>query len=276
VGKIFRSILLILTGMLVLAACSGGPLRSFDVGDELALYDFSESRTFEEGAYPDATLQIVNDLYRISLNRGDSEVWWAQWGDTLEDVVIDVEIEQVSERNENAYGVACRLRGHVGQETAVDPDLAAIASGEQNDAEATAEADSSDVSNTDDTAETDAETISASSDEADETDIANGDGYLFLIRGEGMYAILRARGRNITPLVNWTQSNLINQGPGRNELRAVCLDDYLALYINGEFVADATDDTYTRGQVGLAASASNRLGVQVEFDNLIVHEAVSG
>ena len=59
-------------------------------------------------------------------------------------------------------------------------------------------------------------------------------------------------------------------------MRAVCMGDYLALYINDEFVADATDDTYSTGQVGLAASASNILGVQVEFDNLTVHEAVSG
>ena len=121
-----------------------------------------------------------------------------------------------------------------------------------------------------------AETESTDADEAMEPELANGNGYLFLIRGEGAYAILRARGRNITPLVNWTESAVINQGPGRNTMRAVCMGDYLALYINDEFVADATDDTYSSGQIGLAASASNVLGVQVEFDNLTVHEAMSG
>jgi hypothetical protein len=54
------------------------------------------------------------------------------------------------------------------------------------------------------------------------------------------------------------------------------MGDYLALYINGEFAGDATDSTYSRGQVGLAASAANRLGVRVEFDDLVVRRAVSG
>ena len=119
-------------------------------------------------------------------------------------------------------------------------------------------------------------TESASMEETTQSEVANGDGYLFLIRGEGTYAIMRARGRNITPLVNWTQSGVIHQGPGSNQMRAVCMGDYLALYVNGEFLADTTDDTYTSGQVGLAASASNRLGVQVNFDNLVVHTALPG
>ena len=156
-SKLFRLTLFLLAGVLALAACSSGPLRSFNAGDELAVYDFSEPRTFEEGAYPDATLRIVDGFYRIALNRGDSEVWWAQWGETLDDVVVNVEIEQVSERNQVTYGVACRLVGHVGQDMAVDPELAAIASGEtvSDDAaeEATAEAESTDEAMDDATAD---------------------------------------------------------------------------------------------------------------------------
>ena len=257
-SKVIRFFFLLLAG--VLAACSSGPQRTYSAGDELAVYDFSEARTFEEGAYPDATLRIADDVYRITLNRGDSEVWWAQWGDTLANVVVEVEVEQISESNENAYGIACRLQGAVGQDVAVDPELAAIASGE-----ATEEPD----------AETTAEVDEGEDETSDETQLANGDGYLFLIQGNGRYAILRSRRRSITPLVNWTQSDKINQGPGQNELRAVCMDDYLALYVNGEFVADTTDTTYETGQVGVAATASNRLGVEVEFDNLTVHEAES-
>ena len=79
--------------------------------------------------------------------------------------------------------------------------------------------------------------------------------------------------RTITPLVNWSQNEAINQGPGRNNLRAVCMGDYLALYVNDTFVGDATDNMYSSGQVGLAASASGRFGAVIEFDNLVVHEA---
>lgn len=269
-SKMVKSTLCLLAGSVLLAACSSGPLRSFEAGDELATYAFAEARTFEEGAYPDATLRVINDAYRITLNSGDSEVWWAQWGDSLADVILDVEIEQVSERNENAYGVACRLRGQVGQQVAIDPALAAIATGDSAAAEATEEAE------TTETDETSSDGDTVENEEASDIDSANGDGYLFLIRGEGAFAILRSRNRDLIPLVDWTQSDVINQGPGRNELRAVCMGDYLALYINGEFMADATDTTYDSGQVGLAASASSRLGVKIEFDNLMVHEALAG
>lgn len=78
------------------------------------------------------------------------------------------------------------------------------------------------------------------------------------------------------PLVDWTTSDKINTGPALNTLRVVCLGDYLALYINGEFMGDAIDDTYTRGQVGLAAAAASRLGLTVEYDNLTVSQARAG
>jgi len=292
-------------GVLILGACSSGPVRSFSAGDELARFDFSEPATFEEGAYRDATLRIVDGVYRITVNEGDNEVWWSQWGDTLDNVVIDVVVEQTSQAPETAYGVGCRMRGQVGQEMAVDPTLAAIVSGDAAEPtedvtseaieesteeatsevtdEATEEATEAATDEATEAATEDATEASASEDEATSEapaeatpELANGDGYLFLIQGTGSFAILRARGRDITPLVNWTPSALIQQGAARNELRAVCMGDYLALYINGEFAGDATDSTYSRGQVGLAASAANRLGVRVEFDDLVVRRAVSG
>jgi hypothetical protein len=130
VGIVVRLIALTAAGVLILGACSSGPVRSFSAGDELARFDFSEPATFEEGAYRDATLRIVDGVYRITVNEGDNEVWWSQWGDTLDNVVIDVVVEQTSQAPETAYGVGCRMRGQVGQEMAVDPTLAAIVSGD--------------------------------------------------------------------------------------------------------------------------------------------------
>jgi hypothetical protein len=275
--NVVRSIVFAGMGLFVLAACSSGPVRSFNVGDELTQFDFSEGATFEEGVYADATLRITDGVYRITLNRGDNEIWWAQWGDSLDDVVVDVDVHQISEPTENAFGVACRLRGHVGQDLPVDPTLAAIASGEGASLDLTEEATAESTAEATEAATAEAtETSSAAESTGTAAEVANGDGYLFLIQGSGSYAIMRARGRSITPLVNWTASDLVHPGPDRNQIRAVCIGDYLALYINGEFAADATDSTYRSGQVGLAASAASRLGVQVEFDNLIVHKAVSG
>ncbi len=101
-------------------------------------------------------------------------------------------------------------------------------------------------------------------------DIRAGDGYLFLLQGNGTFAIMRSRDRDLTPLVDWKASDAIHQGPGENHIRAICAGDYLALYVNDQFLGDATDSTYARGQVGMAASAATRLGTQIAFDNLTI------
>lgn len=310
-GKSIRLILALFAGMLILGACQSGPLRKFNVGSELATYNFSESGTFEEGAYNGVTLRVRDGAYRISLDRGDSELWWGQWGATLSDVVIDVEAEQISERPENAFGIGCRMRGTTGQAVALDPTMAAIASGEslaeataEPTAEATVEAteQATDEPTSEPTAEATAEATEQVTDEptsestAEPTveateqatevaeasgsvlsiEAANGDGYLFLIQGTGSFAIMRSRGRDLTPLVDWTPSDKIKAGLERNELRAVCMGNYLAFYINGEFVGDATDSTFESGQVALLASASTRLGAVIEFDDLTVSAALPG
>lgn len=296
-----------------LGACQrGGPLRQVVQGEELAFYNFTAPGSFEEGAYSAATLRVTGGAYRIEVRQGDATLWWGQWGETFDDVIIEVDVNLISERPEVAYGVMCRVRGTLGQPRSVDPELAALIAGldeqaadddtalEANDptAEAAQEgiaadapaAETADAAalavaepETDPTAEADADaavtpeaTADASPTPTDEPSFYEGDGYVFLVQGSGSYAIMRARGRALTPLVDWTASEHIRAGPGRNTLRAICVGDYLAFYANGQFLADAIDTTYARGQVGLAAGAANRLGVRVEFDNLTVYAAQSG
>lgn len=323
-GKSIRLIATLFIGMIVLGACQSGPLKRFEVGNELASYNFSEAGEFEEGAYGNITLRITDGVYRISLDRGDNELWWGQWGDTVSDVVIDVEAEQISERPENAFGIGCRMAGTTGQAISIDPELAAIVNGEsaaeatevatvEPTEEATEQAiEAAEVTDepTDEATETAAvadepteEAAEVVTQEATETvtdeptaqpaetaeatseatevpgsilsgEAANGDGYLFLVQGSGSFAIMRSRGRDVTPLVNWTPSDKIRQGMDTNSLRAVCMGNYLAFYINGEFVGDATDDTFQSGQVALMASGATRLGAVIEFDDLKVSAAV--
>lgn len=330
--------LVVLSGLVLTACGSQGPTRNFTKGDELAYYDFSPSSSFEEGSYGSTTLLIRDGKYRIDVPEGDNELWWGQWGDIYKDVVIDVNVDQLSERNENAYGIMCRVRGRVGlpvemtaqtesQEAAALEEAAEAAetetaksateeadaavteaaaetatpeatdtatedATEQATEQATAEAAETETA-TDEAPESATEDATEAATEAatprarpteestpEATEVAgtaleanNGDGYLFLIQGSGAYGIFRSRGRDLRPLVDWQTSPAINVGPASNRLRAVCVGNYLALYVNDQFVASATDDTYTEGQVGLVASAANRLGVRVEFDDLIVSTA---
>lgn len=288
-----RIIAIIASFGLLLAACqSRAPLRQVTKGEELAYYNFSMPGSFEEGTYGLASLRVVSGAYRIDVQQGDNTLWWGQWGNTYDNVVIDVDTSQITERNENAFGVMCRVRGSVGQPRAVDPELAAIMDTTPtqesdpvgSEAEATGEpAAEAQVTAEAESVETEAIEIDAAADSTEtpeastpESSFGEGDGYLFLIQGTGSYAIMRARGRDVVPLVNWTTSEHIHVGPGQNHLRVICSGNYLAFYANDQFLADVTDDTYTRGQVGLVASAANRLGVRVEFDNLSISEARAG
>jgi len=299
----------IFIGVILLAACQPAAARqSFVKGEEVAFYDFTAPGTFEEGTFAEGTVrfQISNGRYAMNVSEGDSVLWYGQWGETLSDVVIDVEARQLTEDENTTYGVMCRARGTIGQVSGeIDPELQNLASEALGNAEVIASADitpeaestAEATAEADTTAEADAEATSEATDvepadlmaevtaEATEVfeegasssttgiNVNNGDGYVFLVQGSGRFAIMRSRGRSVTPILDWTDSGLINKGAALNRIRAVCLGDYLALYINGEFAGDATDDTYTGGQVGLVAAAAGRLGVQVEFDNLSVSEA---
>jgi hypothetical protein len=273
-------LLTLLLGLLLSACAPRGPLRSFSVGDMLAEYTFTRSSEFEQGTYTGASLLIRDGVYRVDIREGDNELWWGQWGEPLADVVIDVDVEQLSTRNENAYGIMCRARGRVGLPVDVS-DLAAEPGDATPEATITAVDEATPEATTEATETADATDLPAAeateaSDDGSALESSNGDGYLFLIQGSGSYGIFRSRGRSLTPLVDWQTSDAINVGPASNHLRAVCMGDYLAFYVNDTLVADTTDNTYQRGQVGLAASAANRIGALIQFDNLTVAAANPG
>jgi hypothetical protein len=101
----------------------------------------------------------------------------------------------------------------------------------------------------------------------------NGDGYYFLISGDGYYSISKGEGDDVTPLVEWTESSAINQGQASNKIRAVCVGDYLGLWVNDEFVAEAEDTSYTSGFAGLSAAAFEGGNADITFDDLMITAA---
>ena len=99
------------------------------------------------------------------------------------------------------------------------------------------------------------------------------DGYFFLISGDGAYSIRKGQHGVIDALIPWRRSDAINRGTALNRLRVVCVDDYLALYVNGRFLADVRDSTYSRGVPGFALATQTGSVTEVAFDNLIVFAA---
>lgn len=103
----------------------------------------------------------------------------------------------------------------------------------------------------------------------------NGDasGYLLLISGDGHFGIAELSRKSLDFVLEWHQSDQIKQGAASNSIRAACIDDYLAIYANGEFLGDVKDDRYVRdGQVALVAGTTEETSISVAFDDLTVYE----
>lgn len=99
----------------------------------------------------------------------------------------------------------------------------------------------------------------------------SGRGYYFLIGGDGYYSIRWSNGRSLDAIISAKPSGKIKRGSSTNRLKAICLGDYLALWINGQFVAEARDSRATAGAAGLAAVMNYRdQTVEVAFDELTI------
>lgn len=101
----------------------------------------------------------------------------------------------------------------------------------------------------------------------------NGDGYYFLISGDGYYTISKGEGEDVTQLVDWTANSAINTGQESNTIRAVCIGNYLAMYVNDKFMGEIEDSTYTSGYAGFAATAFEGGDTDITFDNLTITAA---
>ena len=105
---------------------------------------------------------------------------------------------------------------------------------------------------------------------ADEHD----NGYYFLISGSGEFTIaVGTEARNdLFQLVPWQYHSIIKKGFQPNEIRAVCVQDYLAMFINNVFVAESYDYEYTEGELGLVIGAVNQAAT-ADFDNVLIRDA---
>lgn len=100
----------------------------------------------------------------------------------------------------------------------------------------------------------------------------SGEGYYFLISGDGYWSIRRQSGRQMTALVEFTRADAVRRGQATNRLTVLCAGEYLALYVNGAFVGEARDRLFARGATGFAVAARGD-AVDVTFDNLRVSAA---
>ena len=97
-----------------------------------------------------------------------------------------------------------------------------------------------------------------------------GAGYYLLISGDGYYSIMKAVGDERDPLVDWTESDVINRGNASNDIRGTCDGSSLTLEVNGQQLASATDSEFLNGDVALTATSYEDASTQVYFDDVQV------
>lgn len=103
---------------------------------------------------------------------------------------------------------------------------------------------------------------------------ARGNGYYFLIANDGSFSIsVGTDARNeLFQLVPWQASSAIRPGRQLNALRIVCVENYLALFVNQVFVAEAFDDEFQRGQLGVTVGGVEQTA-WARFDNIVLQPA---
>ena len=104
-------------------------------------------------------------------------------------------------------------------------------------------------------------------------DFQDSDNYFFgLISSDGYALIGKKQAGTTTPLSSdqMVQVKGINTGNTANHIKFVCNNGVLSLYANGNLVANATDATFSSGDVGLRIGTYEETGVDILFDNFVV------
>lgn len=100
------------------------------------------------------------------------------------------------------------------------------------------------------------------------------DGYMLAISGDGYYTIRSVTASNMSPLVDWSYSDAVNQGNVLNHIRATCNGSELKLEVNGQLVAEAITIAGGATSGSLAFSAISfedaEQTAEIHFDNLVV------
>jgi len=99
----------------------------------------------------------------------------------------------------------------------------------------------------------------------------DGDGHYLSVSGDGYYSIWLNYGPDWIPLVDWAESDAIQQGNATNHILAVCDGPTLSLFVNGQHLATVEDETFSGGDIALTATSYEDATTKIAFDNLAVY-----
>lgn len=96
--------------------------------------------------------------------------------------------------------------------------------------------------------------------------------YGFLVSSDGYWSVIKkyAGGQEVLSSTTMEFSENINRGKTENIIEAICKGNYLALVVNGHKLANAIDDTFDTGRIGLTSgSFALDQELAIEFDSFI-------
>ena len=97
--------------------------------------------------------------------------------------------------------------------------------------------------------------------------------YVFMISSDGYYRLEKLVDDEWEQIIKWTQSNVINTGEGSaNRIGVLAQGTKFRLFVNDVLIAEAEDDAFASGNIGLATGSFGEGGVEVAFDNIDLWE----
>jgi len=98
--------------------------------------------------------------------------------------------------------------------------------------------------------------------------------YFLVISSDSYFVVGKLKEGRINYLSgsSFEYSDKILPGQAAHHLTATCIGNVLTLAVDGAHLADASDDDFKAGLVGLMAGSFDEPGVDVRFDNLVVFE----
>ncbi len=94
-------------------------------------------------------------------------------------------------------------------------------------------------------------------------------GYLFSVSCDGRYALRKWDGAAFTNLIPWTPSDLIEIDPDKPVRLGILADgNNLALYFDGQKLAETADSSYSEGRFGLLVASENTEDFEVRVGEI--------
>ena len=92
--------------------------------------------------------------------------------------------------------------------------------------------------------------------------------YFFAVSANGYFSLFKREDAGWVTLVDWTESEALNSGPGTlNRIGVLARDETITLLVNSRGVAQVDDRSLDSGAIGLAAGTFQEAGLEVSFDN---------